>query len=53
MVLRAIDKALGVGTVSSVDVMGWACDTGLVLLFGVAFVCLGLGFSRLRSERGE
>ena len=49
----SIDKALGVGTVSSVDVMGWACDTGLVLLFGVAFVCLGLGFSRLRSERGE
>lgn len=49
----SIDKALGVGTASSVDVAGWAYDTGLVLLFGVAFVCLGLGFSRLRSERGE
>ncbi|OZG58036.1 multidrug permease ABC transporter [Bifidobacterium myosotis] len=49
----AVDDALGIGTASAggVDVAGWAASTGLVALFGVAFLCVGLAVGRLRRSR--
>ena len=46
----AVDDALGIGTATAggVDVGGWAAATGLVALFAVAFVCVGLAVGRLR-----
>lgn len=49
----AVDDALGIGTASAggVDVAGWAASTGLVALFGVTFLCVGLAVGRLRRSR--
>ncbi|NEG55762.1 ABC transporter permease [Bifidobacterium platyrrhinorum] len=49
----AIDDALGIGTASSggVDAAGWATGTGIVALFAVAFVALGLAVGRIRRSR--
>ncbi|KAA8827115.1 ABC transporter permease [Bifidobacterium myosotis] len=49
----AVDDALGIGTASAggVDVAGWAASTGLVALFGVTFLCMGLAVGRLRRSR--
>ncbi|TPF95754.1 ABC transporter permease [Bifidobacterium sp. UTBIF-78] len=49
----AVDDALGIGTASAggVDVAGWATSTGLVALFGVTFLCVGLAVGRLRRSR--
>ncbi|MBT1165793.1 ABC transporter permease [Bifidobacterium simiarum] len=49
----AIDDALGIGTASSggVDAGGWATGTGIVALFAVAFVALGLAIGRIRRSR--
>lgn len=46
-----IDNALGFGTAGSVDVGAWAGSVGLVALFGVAFVCVGLAGGRWRRSR--
>lgn len=49
----SVDNALGVGTAQHVDVMTWAQCAGLVMLFGAAFVCLGLALRRIRmSDKG-
>ncbi|PLS29533.1 ABC transporter permease [Bifidobacterium parmae] len=49
----AIDDALGIGTASAggVDAAGWATGTGIVALFAVAFVALGLAVGRVRRSR--
>ncbi|NMM99876.1 multidrug permease ABC transporter [Bifidobacterium sp. DSM 109958] len=49
----AIDDALGIGTAASggADVAGWAVSTGIVALFAVAFVFLGLAAGRIRRSR--
>ncbi|RSX52509.1 ABC transporter permease [Bifidobacterium callimiconis] len=47
----AIDNALGFGTVERVSVSGWMGSIGLVLLFAVAFMCLGLAAGRIRRTR--
>lgn len=49
----AVDDALGIGTASAggVNVAGWAASTGLVALFGVTFLCVGLAVGRLRRSR--
>jgi ABC-2 type transport system permease protein len=46
----SIDNAFGLGTASGtgVDYGAWASSIGLVALFGVAFVCLGLALGRIR-----
>ncbi|NMM96203.1 ABC-2 type transporter family protein [Bifidobacterium sp. DSM 109960] len=49
----SVDNALGVGTAQRVDAAAWAQCVGLVMLFGAAFVCLGLALRRIRmSEKG-
>ena len=50
---RAIDNALGSGTAaeSGVSVAGWAGSLGLVALFGVMFICIGLAAGRFRRSR--
>lgn len=49
---QAIDHALGIGTAAAgVSVGDWASCLGLVALFGVAFICLGLGVGRFRRSR--
>ncbi|OXN01708.1 ABC transporter permease [Bifidobacterium vansinderenii] len=47
----SIDNALGFGTVGGVNVPGWAESLGLVLLFAVTFMCLGLAAGRIRRAR--
>ena len=49
----AIDDALGAGTAASggVDVAGWAVATGIVALYAVALVSLGLAVGRIRRAR--
>lgn len=49
----SVDNALGVGTAQHPDVMAWAQGVGLVMLFGVACICLGLAIRRIRMvDRG-
>ncbi len=50
---RAIDNALGFGTAAEngVSVAGWIGSLGLVALFGVAFICIGLAAGRFRRSR--
>ena len=49
----SVDNALGVGTAQHPDAMAWAQGVGLVMLFGVAFICLGLAIRRIRMvDRG-
>ena len=49
---QAMDYALGIGTATAgVSVGDWVSCLGLVALFGVAFICLGLGVGRLRRSR--
>lgn len=50
---RAIDNALGFGTAAEngVSIAGWAGSLGLVALFGVAFICIGLASGRFRRSR--
>ncbi|MBW3090626.1 ABC transporter permease [Bifidobacterium miconisargentati] len=47
----AIDEALGAGSASGTDMAGWAAATGIVALFAVAFVCVGLAAGRFRRSR--
>ena len=44
----SIDNALGVSAAPSADMAHWAQYAGLVALFGIAFVCLGLALRRMR-----
>ena len=39
------------GASNAVDAGAWLANNGLVLLFGIAFICLGLAFSKLRRSR--
>ena len=49
----SVDNALGVGTAQHPDAVAWAQGVGLVMLFGVAFICLGLAIRRIRMvDRG-
>ena len=50
---RAIDNALGFGTAAEngVSIAGWIGSLGLVALFGVAFICIGLAAGRFRRSR--
>lgn len=48
---QSIDAVNGVD--GHIDVGSWLSNNGLVLLFGVAFICLGLAFSKLRRARPE
>ena len=47
----SIDNAFGLGAVTRVDYGAWASSIGLVALFGVAFICLGLALERIRRTR--
>ncbi|PLS24162.1 ABC transporter permease [Bifidobacterium imperatoris] len=48
----AIDNALGFGSAASgVDAGGWAVATGIVMLFSLAFVCVGLAAGKYRRSR--
>ena len=49
----AIDNALGFGTAeeTGISVAGWAGSLGLVALFGVMFICIGLAAGRFRRSR--
>ena len=49
----AIDNARGFGTAAEtgVSVAGWAGSVGLVALFGVMFICIGLAAGRFRRSR--
>ncbi|MBW3087915.1 ABC transporter permease [Bifidobacterium sp. 82T24] len=49
----AVDDALGVGTASETGVSAgaWLGGVGMVALFGVAFVCVGLAVGRIRRSR--
>ncbi|PST46470.1 multidrug permease ABC transporter [Bifidobacterium callitrichos] len=46
----SIDDALGIGSASTdgADVIGWGLSIGIVALFAVAFVCVGLAVGRVR-----
>ena len=48
----AIDNALGFGTAADtgVSVAGWAGCLGLVALFGMMFICIGLAAGRFRRS---
>lgn len=50
---ESIDHVFGLGTASAagVDYGAWASSTGLLALFGVAFICLGLALGRIRRTR--
>lgn len=48
---QSVDAVNGVD--GRVDVGAWLSCSGLVLLFGVAFICLGLAFSKLRRNRPD
>ena len=49
----SIDHVFGLGTASSsgVDYGAWASSTGLVAMFALAFICLGLALGRIRRAR--
>ena len=47
----SIDNAFGLDAVTRVDYGAWASSIGLVALFGVAFICLGLALGRIRRTR--
>ena len=47
----SIDNAFGLGAVTRVDYGAWASSIGLVALYGVAFICLGLALERIRRTR--
>lgn len=47
----SIDNAFGLDAVTRVDYVAWASSIGLVALFGVAFICLGLALGRIRRTR--
>ena len=47
----SIDNAFGLDAVTRVDYGAWASSIGLVTLFGVAFICLGLALGRIRRTR--
>ncbi|KAA8817150.1 ABC transporter permease [Bifidobacterium callitrichos] len=49
----SIDDALGIGSASAsgVDAIGWGLSIGIVALFAVAFVCIGLAVGRVRRLR--
>lgn len=49
----AIDNALGFGTAAEtgISVAGWSGSLGLVALFGVMFICIGLAAGRFRRSR--
>ncbi|KAB7788468.1 ABC transporter permease [Bifidobacterium cebidarum] len=47
----AIDSALGVAATAGADWTGWAVATGIVVLFAIAFVCVGLAAGRFRRTR--
>lgn len=49
----SIDQAFGIGTAAptGVNIGLWASSIGLVALFGVTFICLGLTFGRIRRTR--
>lgn len=49
----SIDQVFGIGTAAStgVNIGLWASSIGLVALFGVTFICLGLTFGRIRRTR--
>ncbi|KFI50516.1 ABC transporter permease [Bifidobacterium biavatii] len=46
----SIDAALGVGT-GGADVAGWLSGSGIVALYAVTFVCIGLAVGRVRRMR--
>lgn len=47
----AIDNAFGVGTASSAQWSQWASATGIVLLFILAFACIGLAAGRFHRSK--
>ena len=49
----SIDQVFGIGTAAStgVNIGLWASSIGLLALFGVTFICLGLTFGRIRRTR--
>lgn len=47
----SIDNVFGLDAVTRVDYGAWASSIGLVALFGVAFICLGLALGRIRRTR--
>ncbi|WP_055426940.1 ABC transporter permease [Bifidobacterium aesculapii] len=47
----SIDDAFGIGASGGVDVAGWGVSVGIVALFAVAFVCVGLAVGRARRLR--
>ena len=49
----SIDQVFGIGTAAStgVNIGLWASSIGLVALFEVTFICLGLTFGRIRRTR--
>lgn len=48
----AIDEALGTGSAAAgMDMAGWVAATGIVALFAIAFVCVGLAVGRFRRSR--
>lgn len=51
----SIDNALGISSsqTSHPSVMGWLQSTGLVALFGIAFVCIGLAVGKYRSYHAQ
>lgn len=48
---QSVDAVNGVD--GRVDAGAWLSCNGLVLLFGVTFICLGLAFSKLRRNRPD
>ncbi|KAB8287445.1 multidrug permease ABC transporter [Bifidobacterium ramosum] len=46
----SIDAALGVGT-GGANVAGWLSGSGIVALYAVTFVCIGLAVGRMRRMR--
>ncbi len=48
---QSIDAVNGMD--GHIDAGLWLADNAIVLLFGIAFICLGLAFSKLRRSRPE
>ena len=48
---QSIDAVNGMD--GHIDAGAWLANNAVVLLFGVAFICLGLAFSKLRRSRPE
>ena len=44
-------SGLGTAAATGVDYGSWASSVGLVTLFAVAFICLGLALGRIRRTR--